>query len=86
MADRPRLVVIDGDLTDTSFDMTLDVPPEVRERADDLVRATGCERCGVASLSGPHLCEHGVTPAPHVSVEFTITVDAETYRGLVEGQ
>lgn len=43
----------------------------------------GCPDCGVIPLRGPHICEHGVTPAPALTVEFTATIeDREAYDRL----
>lgn len=46
----------------------------------------GCPDCGVIVVSGgPHLCEHGVTPAMTSEATFTTTVDdPDAYARLVD--
>lgn len=37
----------------------------------------GCPDCGVIKLHGdPHICEHGVTPAPRIEISVTMEVAA----------
>lgn len=44
----------------------------------------GCPDCGVISLSGePHVCEHGVTPALHSSIDVTVHISDEDYDKLI---
>lgn len=48
----------------------------------------GCPDCGIIKLHGePHLCDHGVTPAPDVQVAFafTVAVDTENFLKLMYG-
>ncbi len=35
----------------------------------------GCPDCGVWPAGGPHVCEHGVTPALAVEMTFTAELD-----------
>lgn len=45
----------------------------------------GCATCGVIVMHGtPHVCEHGVTPAPSIEVTATLTIDdPEFYRRIL---
>lgn len=45
---------------------------------------SGCPDCGVIVLSGPHICEHGVTNDPPVEMSTTVTMDADAYARFME--
>lgn len=46
---------------------------------------SGCPDCGVIVLRGPHVCEHGVTNDPPVTISLEITeVSDDFYRWLTE--
>jgi len=36
-------------------------------------RMPGCPVCGVIPITAPHICEHGVTPAPRFDLTLMLT-------------
>lgn len=44
------------------------------ERVLELAQIHGCGPCGVLPVARDHLCEHGVTPAPHAPRRAVIDV------------
>jgi hypothetical protein len=45
--------------------------------------AAGCPDCGVIVMGGPpHVCEHGVTPAPSFEITLTAEFDADDWDGM----
>lgn len=77
---------ISGRAEITSFELTLKTPDEVAARVGEAVRHLGCEDCGTLSLTGVHLCEHGVTAMSPVTVEMSIAIDDQAvYEALRRG-
>lgn len=51
-----------------------------RDRVEDLIDEVGCPHCRVLPLGGPHVCEHGVVPAPRFEMSVYTDVTGEVYR------
>jgi hypothetical protein len=77
------VVVAEFNIEGFSFELTMDVTDEARETADRAVKALGCTECQTMSITGPHICEHGVTNPPPAEVTVEVELCADDYIRLM---
>ncbi len=67
---------ISGTFSNFHFELDLDVeaPPP------PFPASMRCVACDVIVLSGPHICEAGVLPAPTFEISSTLVLDADVYE------
>lgn len=66
----------------TRFDLTVTplADSEAARHAERMMDQRGCRECGVISITGPHVCEHGVIGRLDIQAEATVEVDRDMYN------